>query len=97
MMNTHSIKKPKTHLTKVNGCSSENTSEVGKNPFTKRDNDRKYYTKDPTAKELKIQPTDAVTQALPLQFKMTLQQIEIYSIPSFLENTGTTKYLFHIF
>lgn len=47
-------------------------------------------------KELRLQPTNAVTQALSLQFTMTVQQIEIYSIPSFLENTGTTKYLFHI-
>lgn len=37
MMNARSIRKPKTHLTKVNGCSSENISEVGKNPFTKRE------------------------------------------------------------
>jgi len=48
-------------------------------------------------KEPRIQPTDAVTQALSLQFKMTLQQIETYSIPSLLENTGTTKYLFCTF
>lgn len=60
-------------------------------------NDRKHYIKDPTAKKLKIQPPYAVTQALSLQFKMTLQQVEIYSIPSLLENTGTTKCLFRIF
>ena len=65
--------------------------------YQERDNDCKHYTKDPTAKELKIQPTNAVTQALSLQFKMTLQQIETHSLPSFLENTGTTKHLFHIF
>jgi len=47
-------------------------------------------------KELRIQPTDAVTQALSLQFKMTLRQTEIHSIPSLLENTDTTKYLFCI-
>ena len=32
--------------------------------YQERDNDCKHYTKDPTAKELKIQPTNAVTQAL---------------------------------
>lgn len=37
VMNARSIKNPKMRLTNVNGCSSENTSEVGKNPFTQRE------------------------------------------------------------